>query len=80
MEATDGPTAAVAAATAAERQRTTSRTGSRQDSLVGAEVTEIMTMDNGFTKGFNLLNYEDTVKQLDIYYGIGTLLYKNILN
>jgi hypothetical protein len=32
----------------------------------------------GFLKGFNL-NYEDTVRQLDIYYGIGNIIKKIIL-
>jgi len=39
------------------------RTCSRQGSVGDIEM-------EGFLKGFNL-NYEDTVRQLDIYYGIG---------
>jgi hypothetical protein len=47
-----------------EAHRIRSRTNS-----VG--VAPDLDMDHGFVKGFNLLNYEETVKQLDIYYGIG---------
>jgi len=48
---------------------------SRQNSLVGDVDHLRYTMPrpnlHTFDRGFNPLDYEETVKQLDIYYGIG---------